>query len=183
MPGDLSLSLTTRPDLVCMGFLGKAHGIKGEISMKWLGETPPAAGMPVLLEKGSEEPRACEILSVRLHKDRYLIFLKNVENRTMAEQLSGSAIFVEKSSLPPLDENEVFLDELIGYDVFLENGNYAGKLDHVEFPANQQIWVISKPGEEDFLFPAREASILEIDGNEKKIIINPPSGLWELYRA
>lgn len=167
--------------LAHMGFVGKPHGIKGELSIKWFGDFTPRPGTIILLEK--EDLRPHKVLSARSHKDNLLIFLEGVADRSSAELLTGSRVLLDRAQLPPLAEDEFYLDDLLGCQVYLEDGDLAGRLDHLEFPADQEIWSIMQPDGKELLFPAREEFIRDIDLDNKKIIIAPPPGLLDIYRA
>lgn len=176
-------SHSKKNESLLMGFAGKPHGIKGEMAVKWLAEIAPAPGMEVFLETATGKRQMEIIDSVRFHNDRYLIFFKNIRDRNQAEQIAGSKIYIERNQLPEPEEGEFFLQDLLGSTVFLADGSLLGKLDHLEFPAGKEVWAIKLINGKELLFPVREEFIEEIDVEAKKIVINPPSGLVDIYRA
>lgn len=165
-----------------MGVLGKAHGLKGEIQVSWEGEFSPEAGLPVLLNKGSVE-RNLLIKGVRKRNDKFILTISGVDNRTAAEELTGARVYVAKSSLPKLAEDESWLADLVECDVYLPDGSYIGALHHVEFPAGNEVWDIRQKDHGDVLFPARPEFIVDINTAAKRVTIDPPPGLLDIYRA
>lgn len=170
-------------DFALMGAVGKAHGIKGELSLIWHGDFAPTAGTEIYLSGKDEELLPRKLVSARWHKDRLLAVIEGVPDRTAAEALSGSRVFMAKRDLPPLEEDEFYIDELLGSEVALEDGSVVGLLDHLEFPADQEIWVIKGVDGREVLFPAREEFISTIDPEKRRITILPPPGLLDIYLA
>lgn len=171
-----------KDDLIFLGYTGKPHGIKGEISVKWFAEFIPEAHKRIFLQK-DKILSPFSIISVKPHKDRLLFSLKGVETRNEAENLAGMEVLMLKRDLPPLEDGEVYLQELLGSEIFLEDGTKAGILENFEFPVGQEIWIIRQEDGKELLLPAREEFIADIDPLNKKITIQPPAGLLDIYRA
>lgn len=180
-------------DLLLMGRIGSPHGIKGEFFADWFGDASLSERNKVYL--GTTPEQAINsgpfiITGVRPHKGRYLLTLDGVSERDSASRLTGQNIYFEKSALPPLADDETWLDDLIGYKVFLKNqteepklNKPVGLLDHFEFPADQEIWVIRGENGKEILFPAQPEFIESIDQDKKIIYITPPPGLLDIYDA
>ena len=97
---------------------------------------------PLWLQKGKDAPRRVKIAAVRSHKERPLLLLEGVADRTAAEALRGCKLFVRREDLPEPDDDEVYLEDLLGCDVILPDGARIGRLDHFEYPAGLEMWVI-----------------------------------------
>lgn len=166
-----------------MGQIGKAHGIKGEMSLNWFGDTHPEIEGTIFLSQGGSEPVPYTITAVRFHNGRPIVRLAGINDRNGAESLSGSVAYMDRKDLPPLEEDETFLADLLDCDVLLPDNEPVGLLERIEYPANQQVWVIKDSAGREILFPAQPEFILKIDIDKKKIVIDPPPGLLEIYRA
>lgn len=172
------------PDsLLRMGRAGRAHGIKGEIGVDWRGEFTPEPGDEIYLQAGDGKPRPMRILSRRIHKDRLLLGLEGIDDRSKAESLTGMTILVSRDAIPPPEEDEAFAEDLPGCDVYLPDGSFLGKLDGVDFPAGQMIWTIMDSANSEILFPADPGFINSLDMENRRVVIDPPPGLLEIYRA
>lgn len=169
--------------LLEMGVFGRAHGIKGEVSLVWHGDSQPAKGQTLYARDAVGEFKPYSIKSLRMHKGRPVVVLQGINDRTDAESLNGLKIYLDRGDLAPLENDEAYLADLAGCEIFLPDGKLAGQLDHVEFPGGQQIWVISGPDGHEILFPAQPCFIDWLDVENKKIGINPPPGLLEIYNA
>lgn len=166
-----------------MGKLGKALGLKGEIYLLWHGEKLPEAGQELYLEEVGENLKPYRLLALRFQKDRPVIRLQGITDRSSAEKLAGTLVYQARKNLTQPEEEEAFLADLIGSQVYLSDGTLAGTLDHVEFPANQQVWVIAGKDGNEILFPAQPCFIEAFYPEQGKVVISPPPGLLEIYNA
>ncbi len=166
-----------------MGMIGRAHGIKGELTVDWHANATPKVNDRIFLQSPQQGPLSFILSGLRPHKGRLLMLLEGVNDRSTAEKLNGSKIFMPRDQLPPLAENEVYLQDLPGCQVILPNGQTVGILDHIEFPANQEIWAITDDSRREILFPAQACFIESIDLQNRRIIISPPEGLLDIYDA
>lgn len=170
-------------NLIEVGVLGRPHGIRGEIRVNYYAESLDLLlGGRVYLQAGNREPRRVEVESVRLHGGMPLLRLVEAPDRASAEVLRGQTLLVEEASLPEPDEDEVYLHDMLGLDVLLdEDGSRLGTLDHVLFHGEQEIWAIVTPDGHEVLLPAVPEFVTDIDLDAGIIRIVPPEGLLELY--
>ncbi|MCD7983774.1 MAG: ribosome maturation factor RimM [Desulfovibrio sp.] len=167
--------------MIHMGTLARPHGIKGEICIDWHADSPLLLDAPLWLQAGNGAPRRVRALACRWHKGRPLLLLEGVADRTAAEALRGCKLLVPRESLPEPEEDEAYVEDLMGCDVLLPDGRRLGRLDHVEYPADQEIWVIAAPDEREILFPAQPCFIVGFDLDAPSVTIDPPEGLLEIY--
>jgi len=62
----------------------------------------------------------------------------------------------------------------------LPGGEPVGLLEGFMDAPGQDLWVIRAEGGREILFPAHEESVVEIDEDGRRIVIDPPPGLLEL---
>ena len=98
------------------------------------------------------------------------------------ELLRGQTLLIPESALPELDEDEVYLHDMLGLSVVLDaTGQKLGVLDHVLFHGEQELWSILTPEGKEILLPAVPEFVADIDLDTEIIRITPPEGLLELY--
>lgn len=178
-------------DFIKVGRIVKVHGIKGELLLEYKAASVDLLLDGVFLEDNAPADRKglleYKICSVRLHHGRLLIRLEDVPDRTAAELLRGCSVFIPRSRLPEVDENEVYLGDLPGLSVLVyaaEGGaepEPLGFIASVDEMAGQAIWTIKTPGGREILFPAVREFVLEIDLGRQTASIAPPPGLLEIY--
>ena len=170
-------------DLVEIGTLARPHGIRGEIRVNYYADSLELLrGDVVYLQAGNKPPRKMEIDTVRMHQGTPLIRLVEAPDRTAAEFLRGQTLLIPESALPELDEDEVYLHDMLGLSVVLDaTGQKLGVLDHVLFHGEQEFWSILTPEGKELLLPAVPEFVADIDLDTEIIRITPPEGLLELY--
>ncbi len=160
------------PELIEVGRVVKAHGIRGELCLDYQAESLRLLKEFIYLRGDSALTGAAgavryKILSLRLHQGRPLILLEGVADRNAAELLRNFTVLAPQSRLPKLAPDEVFLSELPGLRVLVRQADgsneFLGRLASVTEMAGQEIWSISGPGEREILFPANEEFVLAID--------------------
>lgn len=201
--------MTAKPEramahgMVAVAHVAKPHGIRGELCMDSHAGSPLlfAPGqtlflaVPNLKGGGLGRPKPFEIAASRQHTGRMLVTLTGVPDRTAADLLRGAEVYVAEADLPPPDEGEEYLFRLLGSKVFLPDqagpdgkeapGAEIGVFEAILDTPGQITWVIRgtgpKGGGEEILFPAVPQFILGLDAKRKRIVIDPPPGLLELY--
>ncbi|MBD5557503.1 MAG: 16S rRNA processing protein RimM [Desulfovibrio sp.] len=166
-----------------LGAVARPHGIRGELAVDWYADAAPAAFPRLWLCRRGAEPASVEVLASRNHKGRPLLTLAGVTGRDAAEALRGALLCVPRAELPEPAGDEVYVADLMGADVILPDGSRVGRLDHVEQPAGQEIWAIRTDDGREILFPAQADFIRSFDLAGRRVCIDPPPGLLDVYLA
>ncbi|MCR5814523.1 MAG: ribosome maturation factor RimM [Desulfovibrio sp.] len=162
-----------------MGSLGRPHGIHGEIVLDWYGVSPFSSDLSFWLVLGKSEPRSITIEQARRHNGRLLIRIAGITSREAAAELRAAKLYTLRSDLPEPEDGEAYISDLLGADVFLPNGTRLGRFSHLVQGAC--VWSISSDDDREILFPADPSFISVLDAKGKRIVIDPPQGLLELY--
>lgn len=146
---------------VQMAVIGAAHGIRGELRVKTFTGEPLALGDYGPLFAG--DGRALEIEDIRPAGEMVVVRFKGVSDRTSAERLTGTELFVDRSVLPPEDEDEFYHADLVGLAVRDETGAAAGKVTAVQNFGGGDILEITFQGRKGLLIPFSQAAVPEVD--------------------
>src|SRR5215208_3228157 len=118
--------MTTTPAFIIVGRVRKAHGIRGEVVVEAITDAPDAifaAGRRVFAgtATGDLAPTRLElhVRSVRSFNEGLLLGFAEVPDRTAAETWRGRYLLLPANELPPPDEEEVYVHELLGMRVEL----------------------------------------------------------------
>lgn len=155
-----------------MATIGAAQGIKGEVRVKTF------TGDPLVLRDyrilHAQDGRTFEIADIRLHKDMAVVRFKGVADRTAAEALTGTALFVERSQLPDdLDEEEFYHADLIGMDAVALDGAAIGKILAVQNFGGGDILEITRGQRSTVLIPFTRAAVPVVDVAMRTVRIDP----------
>jgi 16S rRNA processing protein RimM len=170
-------------DFVRIGYTTKAHGIRGELSFVLTAESVDlVSGTLFLRPRHGGAARPYAVAGVRSHHGNLLLSLRGVTDRNAAERLRSHTALVPRDALPPLAEDEIYLRDLIGLEVYVAAGKTPlGVIRSAEAPAGQPLWTILAPDGREILFPAVEEFVLSIDMTRGEARIAPPPGLLDLY--
>ena len=162
-----------------MGQILKPHGIKGELKVLFYNENSNSLenNQIVFLKNLDNEiiEYKIERIFYSLKKNRVKFF--DINTIGEAEELRGYSLNILRSDLPKLDKNEYYLNDLVGYLLIDDsNKNYGIVSDVLVLPANNVLSVTM--GNKEYLIPLIDDVILDINQEEKKIIIDPIKGLF-----
>ncbi len=147
---------------VLMAVIGAAHGIKGEVRVKSFTGDPQALGDygPLLTADG----RAFEVLGLRPQKEVVVVRFKGVKDRNAAEALAGTELFVDRSALPPVDDEEEFYHaDLVGLAVIDTDGARIGTVKTMHDYGGGDIVEVALTGARSVLVPFTKAAVPAID--------------------
>lgn len=171
--------------MVSIGYLSKAHGIRGELVFVLTAESPElASGQVYLRHKNGGPVRPFTVERTRRHHGNLLIVFAGVASRNDAEALRSHTVLVSRDRLPPLAEGEMLLSDLPGLRVLAVQGGAEreiGVIASVDASSGQVLWSIRPARGGEILFPAVDEFVLSIDPERGEARIAPPPGLLELY--
>ncbi|MDL2285144.1 ribosome maturation factor RimM [Desulfovibrio sp. OttesenSCG-928-F07] len=174
-------------ELINIGHIVKAHGIRGEICIELNADSSDLLCDFIYLQSpANSTPVRYTVKSIRMHHERPLVTLNGVPDRTAAELLRNMDIFIPQSRLPVLNDDEFYLTDLPGLQVFVrtEDTNEPYELGILEFAdeiAGQEIWTIRSNSGKEVLFPVAEQFVELVDFDKNIAVICPPPGLLDLY--
>lgn len=175
----------TADELLLVGRVIRAHGVKGELKVVAETDDPHRfkALEVVYLGARPEDAEPQPVESVRFHTTKrgplVLLKLDGVDGRDEAELLRQRLVFAREGDLPPLEDGELFVHDLVGLDVITESGEAIGSVREVmEGPAHA-VYVVARPGRSDALVPAVEAFVADVDLDAGRLVIRPIDGLLD----
>jgi len=171
-------------DLVIVGRLRRAHGVKGDLIAEAITGAPAAvfaagrvlfAGTPA----GDPDPQG-RTLTIARSAERFdgswLLAFAEVTDRDLADRWRARYLLAPRAELAPLAEGDVYVHELPGMRVSLEDGTELGDVrDVFELPAGLALEVIYKSGA--VLMPY--TFVRAVDRATRRITASPPNGLFE----
>src|SRR4029079_18283348 len=109
---------------VTVGRITKAHGVHGEVAVENHSDNPDRWVPGAVVFSG--DGRELTVRTVRPHGPRLLVTFEDVEDRSAAEGLTGSALGVPESWLPSLPEGSWWAAEATRGDVRDESRRNRG---------------------------------------------------------
>ena len=167
-------------DLVLVGEIGAAQGLKGEVRIRSYTQSPAdiAAYGPLQDEAGA---RIIEIERVRVTPKAVIARIKGVSTREGAEALNRTKLYLPRAALPEHGEDEWYVADLIGLEAVDATGAPFGTVVGVHnFGASDIIEVAPSNGDQNLLVAFTEVSVPEVDLEARRLVLVPPDDLENL---
>jgi len=160
-----------------VGRIGRAHGVLGEATIEVQTDDPDIRfqiGNKLTLDDGKQ----LTIRSSRWHNQILLLAFDGIADRNQIEELRDQLISSDVD-LDLLAPGEYHFQQLIGCEVFQQNGELIGAVDEIVKLPGQDLLSVNRAGAQ-VLIPMVKQIIIEIDVLAKKIVVNPPEGLLDV---
>ncbi|MGD9638066.1 MAG: ribosome maturation factor RimM [Alphaproteobacteria bacterium] len=156
---------------VCVGVITGAHGVKGQVKIKSFTANPEDIAAYGVLEDDS----GIKKFNVRIlgeGKDFLRAEIKGVSDRNEAELLRGVNLFVSREKLPETVEEEYYHTDLIGLDVFNNEGVLIGSVAAIyDFGAGDVLEIKSLDNKLNML-PFTKEIVPIVDIKNHKVVVN-----------
>lgn len=161
---------------ICLGQIGAAHGVRGEVRLRSFTADPEAIARygPLATEDG----RVFEIETMRPAKDHFVAKLAGIGDRNAAERLANLKLYVPRERLPePTEADEFYHADLLGLTAVDRDGRAIGTVVAIQnYGAGDLIEV--KPGDDDrtHLVPFDATHVPAVDIAAGRIVVILPEG-------
>jgi len=118
-----------------------------------------------------------EIEEVKYHKDMVLIKFKGIDNPEDANLLRESYLMVDRQTQEPLPEGTYYIVDMIGLEVYTDEGECLGILDDIFNTGSNDIYVVKNELGKQILLPAIKEVIQKVDMEQKRITVHLLPGL------
>ncbi len=160
-----------------IGKIINTHGLKGLIRIEYYHYQPKKLMDISNIYIGKEKIKY-NIKNVTVNK-KILVKLEGIDDIDKAEKLKNSDIFInlEEKEVLIEDENEYFVEDIIGLKVYDMEDNYIGKITNIIKTGKKDIYEIDNDVKK--LIPASKEFIKQIDLKNNKMMVELIEGLIE----
>lgn len=152
---------------VCIAKILTAHGVRGLVKIHCYLENP--ADLERFNPLQSENGKSFNLRLKNPMQDFYLAEIEGIKDRNDAEKLRNTELFIDRASLPDLEDGEVYYEDLIGLDALDTDGTVIGKVIAVEnFGAGDLIEIQPVSGK-TFYLPLAEPFVTDIQETSLRV--------------
>lgn len=174
----------TAHDLMVVGLVRNAHGLRGEVAVEILTDEPDAVFASGRRLFGGTA-KSVLVPGAEVHVKRsspfkggLIVHFEELTDRTAAEAWRHRYLLVPANELKPLEEGEVYHHELPGMRVMLEDGSEVGEVTGTyELPQGLVMDVRREAG--SVLIPFNEQIVVSVDREGRSLVVAPPAGLLD----
>ena len=161
-----------------IGQIVNTFGIKGMVKVNpFTDDISQFEEMETILVDKKGSIKEIQIEEVKYSKNQVLLKLKGIDTVEEAEKYRNCYIKLPREKARKLPKNTYFIADLIGLEVYTEEGNLLGKVDDIYNTGASDIYVIKDELGKQILLPAIKDVIKQIDLEQEKIVVHLLEGL------
>ena len=165
----------TRPERICVGAFAGAFGVAGEARLKSFCAAPEAIATygPLYTADGSQ---SFVIRLTRPVAGGLGVRVAGITTKEAADALKGVSLFVDRTRLPNLPDDEFYHADLIGLEVRDTGGLLLGRVSAVHNHGAGDLVEVTGTGPA-LLLPFTLAVVPTVDLTSGRLVVDPPEGL------
>lgn len=161
-----------------IGQIVNTFGIKGMVKVNpFTDDISKFEEMDTILVDKKGNLQEMEIEEVKYSKNQVLLKLKGIETIEEAEKYRNCYLKLPREKAKKLPEGTYFIADLIGLEVYTDEGSLLGKVDDIYNSGASDIYVIKDELGKQILLPAIKEVIKEVDLEQEKITVHLLNGL------
>ena len=165
-------------DLIPFGFLGKPHGLKGNVSIRFFNEKSKLLRIDDKIFFKDQDRYFLTIKDINYNSKKNLIRFIECSSRNEIEKFSNEKFYISKDIFPELENDENYFIDYIDCYLFDQNENRIGKIvDVVPIQGNDVLLIDTNLGQK--MVPFAKQLILFFDKNSKKLVMTLHKGILE----
>lgn len=164
-----------------VGIVRRPHGLAGEVSVESATDFPErfVTGARVFWRRGGDV-RSLTISEARPHGARWLFRFDEVEGLDSAAGLAGGDLCVPESEITPRPEEYYYGHDLEGWVCENSAGERLGTVERIDQSAGGGLLSVASADGRSVLVPFVRPIIVLVDSAARRVVIDPPEGLWDL---
>ena len=171
----------TKDTCFYVGKIVKTHGLKGEVTLRIDNEQfDEIEELNYFLLDINDKLIPYFVENITFHSNKSFVLFQDLKTLEAANQLVGISAYLPLDLLPEKDGNDFYSHEVVDFLVIDEEKGELGKVQEIiEYPTQSLIQMVINGKE--VLIPIHDDIIQDVDREEKKIYINAPNGLIDMY--
>lgn len=167
-----------------VGFIRKAHGLKGEVKILPLTDDPKRFRKlkKLFLKPADEEDTALqeyEVESVRFSTEEVILKFKEICDKDSADSLCGISVYIDRSDAVSLGEWEFYTQDLIGLSVLYKEENVGKITDVLNFGSNDNLEILLTNNSKQIYYPFIRTFIDDVDLKNGCLTVNQYEGFFD----
>jgi 16S rRNA processing protein RimM len=168
------------------------QGRKGEVFADVLTDFPEKFAerkqlwlLPASVAGGGALPRKVALVNHWPHKGGIVLHFAGIDSITAAETLKGLTVAIPRTERAALDEDEVYIGDLVGcalIDVAGAEPVTVGEIEDVDRTAGPVALLVVQGASGEVLVPFAKSFLRKIDLQAKRVEMALPEGLVDLNR-
>jgi len=171
-----------KEDCFYLGKIAKKFSFKGEVLIYLDTDEPELyENMESVFVEYNKNLVPFFIENSSFHKNDFLrVKFEDVDNEAEADAILNHEVYLPVSMLPKLEGNKFYFHEVIGFEIEDKRLGIFGKIVSINDSSAQPLFEVIN-GNVEILIPMIDQFLVKIDRENKKVIMDLPEGLVEMY--
>ena len=171
-----------KEDCFYLGKIAKKFSFKGEVLLYLDTDEPELyENMESVFVEFNKNLVPFFIENSSLHKNDFLrVQFEDVDTEAEADSILGCDVYLPLNMLPKLEGNKFYFHEVIGFEIEDKRLGVFGKIVSINDTTAQPLFEVVN-GSVEILVPMIDQFLVKIDRENKKVIMDLPEGLIEMY--
>lgn len=171
-----------KEDCFYLGKIAKKFSFKGEVLLYLDTDEPELyENMESVFVEFNKNLVPFFIENSSLHKNDFLrVQFEDVDSEEEADSILNCAVYLPLSMLPILEGNQFYFHEVIGFEIEDKRLGVFGKIVSINDSSAQPLFEVVN-GTVEILVPMIDQFLVKIDRENKKVVMDLPEGLVEMY--
>ena len=171
-----------KEDCFYLGKIAKKFSFKGEVLIYLDTDEPELyENMESVFVEFNKNLVPFFIENSSLHKNDFLrVQFEDVDTEEEADSILNCEVYLPLNMLPKLSGNKFYFHEVIGFEIEDKRLGIFGKIVSINDSSAQPLFEVLN-GNVEILIPMIDQFLVKIDRENKKVIMDLPEGLVEMY--
>ncbi len=169
--------------LITIGEIISPRGNRGELKVLPTTDFPERfrdlQGVYLAHPGEGRAPRRVAVEGAWLHRGFVVLKVKGCDDPGTAESLRGYLVQVEEEELVKLPPGHFYVFQVIGLQVYSEEGELLGKVRDILRTGSNDVYVVERPGGDELLVPGTREVVKRLDPDGGRMVIHMLPGLVE----
>ena len=168
-------------DRLEVGKIVNTHGLRGEVKIvTWTDYPEVFEDLEYVYAKKKTEEIKLNLKNIKYQKNNIIAKFLEINSIEEAETFKNCVLTAERDMLGELPEGVYYIADLIGCEVYSDEGENLGKITDVFNTGANDIYAVSAPQRKDMLIPVTDDTVKSVDIENKKVIVHLIEGLEDL---
>ena len=165
-------------DYLRVGVVTQTHGVRGEFKVfPTTDDVNRFKKLKKVFVSISSEMTEKNVESVKFFKQFVILKLEGIDSMDDAEKIKNADLMVTRKDAVACEEDEYYIADLIGIEVFSDDGEKIGVLKDVYSSSANDVYEVLRDDGKSVLLPAVHDCILDVDIKGGKMTVHITEGL------
>ena len=160
------------------GKIINTHGLRGEVKVvTWTDYPEVFEDIEFLYVHKKTGDERLDIKNIKYQKNNIIVKFSQINDIDEAKKYKNMILYVDRDQMPPLPEGMNYIVDLIGLEVYNEEGEKIGVIADVFNTGANDIYDVKREGKKNLLLPVIDECVKEVDMENGRVIVNVMEGL------